>query len=132
MAAPSNVVAFVRPGFRSHEEIVAQLEDRMAELEREAASPALMYPCKTCRYCDSFYDHKCAHPMVKGLGPEAKPNVDWQVQKDMWPSNNWPTVKLCGPEKALWEGKPKKLSFLAKFIRWLASPIPSRPDSLGE
>lgn len=115
-------------GHRTPEQIREQLEARMAELEREAASAKVAKPCDTCRWkTDGF---KCQQPLIIGFDVKSLPNVQWQLaaltHEGGKLSDNWPSVRLCGLEKALWEPKPEarpKPPYLQRFMEWLARII---------
>ncbi|MGL5736199.1 MAG: hypothetical protein ACRCYS_15145 [Beijerinckiaceae bacterium] len=95
---------------RTQEQIVAQCEARMAELEQTAASPQMKFPCATCRWADKFKAAWCHHPLVKGFGEEFHMGMD----RSGLPHKRYPP--LCGPEKALWE---PKLSLWQRLLNWL-------------
>lgn len=101
---------------RTHEQIVADCEARFEELQREKErrdnDPLIQRPCKTCRWSIKT---RCKEPLVKGFDNYTPPNVDWQLKLGTL-SNNWPTVKLCGLEKALWQPVPKPLTRWQKFM----------------
>ena len=116
---PSNVTP-IRPE-RTPEEIQAQLEARMAELEREAASPRKTRPCNGCRHQGKFHAHHCKHPLVVGFERPDHPHVDYQIASfGKLSLGNWPTTALCGHEKALWEPIPTRWQ---RFTEWLAKVI---------
>jgi hypothetical protein len=97
------------PGHRTHAQVLTQLEQRMAELEKEAAkrkeAPPSKYPCATCKWLKESGSHHCTQPLIVGFGTSL-PNMDYQLTNGVkltGPYANWPTVNLCGREKALWE-----------------------------
>jgi len=91
---------------RTEAEILAQLEARYAEMEREAKSPAKLYPCETCKWAKWRDWIHCTQPLVMGMDakPVSRINEAEGRQK----------TSLCGPEKALWEGR-------GSFTPWRAS-----------
>lgn len=107
----------IRPE-RTPEEIQAQLEARMAELEREAQKPERVYPCVSCRWVrkasfgNGRYD-RCEQPLVMGLKSEGP--YAW----DCMDGTHF-NCALCGPEKALWEPIP---TFWQRFTEWLSRMI---------
>lgn len=98
---------------RTPEEILAQLEARYAELQRQAQSPEMTMPCKTCRWSKySETDHPyCEQPLVKGFSTNDKRAVD-----GVWLGTD---ATLCGPEKALWE---PRLIWWQRFVEWFLAP----------
>ena len=99
---------------RTPEEIQAQLEARMAELEAEAERIALrdQTACNRCRWADDFDAAWCHHPMVKGFGAQFHMGMDRSgIDQKTIP-------KLCGPEKALWDQSPTRWQ---RFVAWLIS-----------
>lgn len=110
-------------GHRTPAQITAQLEARYAEMQEIYNSPQMQFPCSTCRW--SVGGWRCSQPLIKGFDSEDPPAVDWQL-KQFWGrpnlSDNWPTVRLCGIEKALWEPVPPKLGLFGRFWAWFISP----------
>lgn len=90
------VIPIRQSRMRTQEEIIAQLEARYAELEAEAQTPARKWPCETCKWKDYSF---CKHPLIIGLDERAC--WTWDNRYDS------KDALLCGPEKALWEPKPK-------------------------
>jgi len=102
------------PGHRTPEQIRAQLEARLAQMEREAALPSRAMPCAACEWFKPNNDHwkspeyrnkyrYCAQPLVIGFGKAPTYGLENQ------------DVSLCGPEKALWE---PRLTFWQRIIAW--------------
>lgn len=81
---------------RTQAEIVAQLEARYAQMEAELESPAMKWPCATCRWADKFEAAWCHQPLVRGLGEKVHMGMGATDRGKIIP-------RLCGPEKALWE-----------------------------
>lgn len=101
----------IRP-LRTPEEIQAQLEARYAEMEAEAASPAVRFPCKTCKWREKYTWDYCAQPLIMGIkGKPVSLMGDFEGSR---------TTALCGPEKALWEPIPTRWQ---RFTEWLAKVI---------
>ena len=102
---------------RTQAEIIAQLEKRYAELERQAHKPEMRFPCKTCRFKKST---KCNEPLVKGFKDEV---CNWDLLKTVPNCQpEWLSLQpayLCGPEKALWAPIPVKLTFWQRVMQWL-------------
>jgi len=98
-------------GHRTPEQIREQVEARYAEMEREINSPAMQFPCKSCRwaaYGPGYHD--CIHPLVMGIKHvRARAMDDWVR----------PDATLCGIEKALWE---PKLSIWQRIVDWFLQP----------
>ena len=90
---------------RTPDEIKAQLEARLAEMEAEANSPRWVAPCEQCKW---RYASFCINPFVIGL--ERKNTLHWDYSKEHHRNT------LCGPEKALWEPRP---TLWQRFIAWL-------------
>lgn len=98
---------------RTQDEIVAQCEARMAELEREAEAWKVLeqFGCASCehmtkrRYMWVVTEMACQHPLVVGFG---KPLIV--------PFDEHRVPRLCGPEKALWEQRPSLLKRLLRRI----------------
>lgn len=88
---------------RQLDEVLERIYERYDALEAEGQTPLRLRPCKECLHgVVQYHDHHCTHPLVRGYDPY-KPNVDWHIAHDIWPSKNWPSVELCGIEKLLWE-----------------------------
>lgn len=116
-----NVVPMTPRGHRTPEQIREQLESRIAELEREAASPRQTRRCSQCRWQGKFYKHHCHQPMIVGFEKPDHPHVDYQIDSfGRLSLGNWPTTALCGPEKALWEPIPTRWQ---RFTEWLSRMI---------
>jgi len=92
--------------YRTPEQIMAQLEARLAEMERDAAKPERVFPCSACRWLDGRT--RCKQPLVIGLGT-------WELNAEY--GGEWRHAKLCGPEKALWE--PRR-TILQRIADWIA------------
>lgn len=101
---------------RTQEQIVADCERRMKELqeeaERRANDPNLTRPCNTCRWHSWRWEYleegpQCSEPLIKGFssGP-----IDMGMGKK---PNRIPP--LCGPEKALWIPVPTRFE---RIIEW--------------
>jgi hypothetical protein len=100
------------PKTRTPEEIMAQLEARYAELERQAQSPEMTMPCKDCRWMHGRQEMPyCRQPLVQGFSGREKRAVDGG-----WLGTD---ATLCGPEKALWE---PRLSWWQRFVEWFFAP----------
>lgn len=109
---------------RTQEEIIAQCEARMAQLEREAeqvrererlAAEAAKAACSKCRWA-APYSHVCSNPLVKGFDQSEPGNVDWLSRYGRPSFSSYPNVALCGREKALWE---PKLRWWERLIGWV-------------
>ena len=98
------------PEMRTREQIMADLEARYAEMEQEAARPERMYPCKTCRW-ESDFGTTCSQPLVMGM--DALP-----IKNPPWTQNEESALRLCGPEKALWEPTPVRLTLWQRIINF--------------
>lgn len=96
---------------RTPEEIQAQLEARMAELEAEAKRRERF--CTNCQHCVQL---RCTNRLVIGFGkPEfVGPNDEWM---------NATSLELCGPEKALFTPREPRPSIWQRFTEWLARII---------
>ena len=73
---------------RSEEQIQAELDARLAEIERQGQEHRHQVKCRDCRWARGIY---CANPLVKGHGAA---KAQFSTEAD-----------ICGPEKALWQEK---------------------------
>ena len=92
---------------RTEEQIQAQLDARLAELEAEAALPARRFPCTECTHFRWKWDALkegalCENPLVVGYGGKAFSAMDGG-RPDDWCYKYLDRAALCGPEKALWQ-----------------------------
>lgn len=96
-----------KPTRRTQEEIIRDCEKRYAELEAEKVrrdeaerkrleDPAVQFPCETCRWREGVT--LCSNALVKGFETHTS-NFDFLGNAAM---------RLCGPEKALWEPVPER------------------------
>ena len=92
---------------RTPDQIRAQMEARLAELEREVAEKERKDALPKCAECKFGSKHEpiCKHPLVAGLNGRV---YTWDQP-----------AKLCGPEKALWEERPL---LWARFCNWFLAP----------
>lgn len=113
---------------RTPDEIDEQLTARLADIEAQVASAAIQFPCSKCRFRHPIYDHRCTNALITGLDKVYQPNWDWRVgmghgyEGEPIPNSNGWYSALCGPEKALWEPHPPKLSWWQRLLNWLANP----------
>lgn len=84
---------------RTEEQIQADLDARLAEIERQAENHRAQMRCKDCRWARGVY---CVNPLVKGF---KAPVAQFSTEAD-----------ICGPEKALWQ---EKLPIIERFLAWL-------------
>jgi hypothetical protein len=113
--------------------VIADLEDRYRELKEQAAQmeadPAIRFPCRTCRWADTFEAAWCHQPLVKGFGERVHMGMDrGGLVNKAYPA-------LCGPEKALWEPVPAPKRNYQLLWEWLLRrfgfalpPVLSAPD----
>lgn len=96
---------------RSHLEL---LEERYAELEREAAEKAAeqkkIDACLSCKWSDG--DHRCSQPLIVGFD---RPAIHQGSADDMWVDDH-KVRRLCTDERLLWEPKPTRWE---RFVAWI-------------
>lgn len=107
---------------RAQEEIVAQCEARVRELEAQAednrarVTPDPEKPfCSTCKWLvwpttgSCLYFARCHEPLIKGFGeaPYIYDAPDGSGRRD---------CALCGPEKALWQPRPSNMRRLSPYL----------------
>lgn len=126
-----------QPGHRTQEQIEADLEARMAELEKEAErreadakkkAAADLISCRRCRWSESrdrdgTGPYICTEPLIKGF--KARPLLPTVADYKGEDVTHRP--KLCGPEKALWSPQPTTWERYAdkwnRFKAWFISPF---------
>jgi len=90
---------------RTEAEIQAQLAARLAQMEADAERPERVWPCATCRHSHGV---RCRQPLIQGFDRKDKPSWDFDKHHT--------DVKLCGPEKALWEPRRTIGWWIARLI----------------
>lgn len=125
-------------GGRTQEEIEAQLLARYRELQTEAErrraaeeAERLRLKCSKCRWAVAADGSRsaerginiyCSNALIRGFG-EPKPNADRIEYMERYRNGGYslyPHVKLCGPEKALWEPIPSRWR---RLLGWLSEKI---------
>lgn len=79
------------------------------ELEKQAESPQIARPCKTCIHRKN---NRCEDALIKGFEKDVW-TWDFMLSVPGWRVSDAMRhpAKLCGPEKALWQPIPVKLTF---------------------
>lgn len=122
---------------RTHKEIVADCERAFERLQmdlerrdevakKEYERPFNRKPCAKCAYAKVSSYARCAHPLVKGLRPDAG-FVDTLAEI----KSNAP---LCGEEKALWQKRrARPIRIWIAFWDWFLMPFMTRhSNKVGE
>ena len=95
---------------RTREQVIAECEARMAELQAEAQTTKRLKPCRRCVHHSVYLDSwtSCHHPLVVGFGQPVESTA-----------NQEPKVRLCGPEKALWVEQVTIRDIIKAFFKGL-------------